>query len=63
MLEMDYSPLLLSLKVAAISTFFVFLAGVLIAYLLAKRDFFGKSILEALFLLPLVLPPTVVVVG
>ncbi|ARD46923.1 molybdenum ABC transporter permease subunit [Sporosarcina sp. P37] len=60
---MDYSPLLLSLKVAAISTFFVFVAGVVIAYLLAKREFFGKSILEALFLLPLVLPPTVVGFG
>ena len=60
---MDYSPLLLSLKVAAISTFFVFVAGVFIAYFLSKRDFFGKSIVEALFLLPLVLPPTVVGFG
>jgi molybdate transport system permease protein len=54
---------LLSLKVAGISTFVVFLAGVLIARLLSRKNFFGKSFLESLLLLPLVLPPTVVGFG
>ncbi|KIL72789.1 molybdate ABC transporter permease subunit [Bacillus badius] len=63
MSTLSYTPLFLSLKVAAISTSIVFLAGVLFAYLLARRNFFGKSFVESLFLLPLVLPPTVVGFG
>lgn len=59
----SYSPLLLSLKVAGISTAIVFIIGVLFARLLARRDFMGKGFLEAIFLLPLVLPPTVVGFG
>lgn len=55
-----FSPLFLSLKVALISTFIVFTTGVFFARLLARRTFFGKSVIESLFLLPLVLPPTVV---
>ncbi|GKV68223.1 molybdenum ABC transporter permease subunit [Sporosarcina sp. NCCP-2716] len=60
---MDLQPLLLSAKVAAISTVIVFVLGVFLAHLFAKRQFFGKSVLESLFLLPLVLPPTVVGFG
>ena len=59
----DYTPLLLSLKVAAISTSIVFVVGVFFAYLFAKKQFFGKSIIESFFMLPLVLPPTVVGFG
>lgn len=57
---MDYSPLLLSLKVAAISTTVVFIFGVFFARVFARKQFFGKSVIEAIFMLPLVLPPTVV---
>ena len=60
MTDIDYSPLLLSLKVAAISTTFVFIAGVFFARLFAKKHFFGKTVIESFFMLPLVLPPTVV---
>ncbi len=56
-------PLWLSLKTAMISTLIVFLIGVSLAYIISKRNFFGKSIIEAIFLLPLVLPPTVVGFG
>ncbi|QUW20338.1 molybdate ABC transporter permease subunit [Sporosarcina sp. Marseille-Q4063] len=59
----DYSPLLLSLKVAGISTFFVFIFGVFFAHLFSRKKFFGKSVIESLFMLPLVLPPTVVGFG
>ncbi len=59
----DVTPLLLSLKVAGIATFFVFISGVVLARLIARREFVGKSIVESIFLLPLVLPPTVVGFG
>ncbi|RAP25739.1 hypothetical protein C2W64_02354 [Brevibacillus laterosporus] len=61
--DISYSPLYLSLQVAGISTIVVFISGLFIAYWFSRRQFFGKSILEALFLLPLVLPPTVVGFG
>lgn len=56
----DMSPLFLSLKVAAISTICVFIVSVALARLMVRKDFFGKSIVDALILLPLVLPPTVI---
>ncbi|WOV89010.1 molybdate ABC transporter permease subunit [Sporosarcina oncorhynchi] len=59
----DYSPLVLSLKVAVISTSIVFVLGVFFAHQFARRDFFGKSIIESFFMMPLVLPPTVVGFG
>ena len=59
----DLSPLVLSLRVASISTLAVFIIGVALARLMNRREFFGKSAAEALILLPLVLPPTVVGFG
>ncbi len=56
----DLSPLFLSLKVASISTVFVFIVSIALARLMVRRDFYGKSIVDALILLPLVLPPTVI---
>lgn len=53
------SPLMLTLKIASISTVFVAILGILIAYVLAKREFTGKWLAEVLVTLPLVLPPTV----
>jgi molybdate transport system permease protein len=58
-LQMVMSPLLLTLKIAVISTVFVTVLGILIAYLLAKREFTGKWLADVLVTLPLVLPPTV----
>ena len=49
----------LSLQVAVASTGLIILTGVPIAYLLARRDFRGKELIDVLFTLPLVLPPTV----
>lgn len=56
---MDWDPLWLSLRVAFLATLFTFLLGILAAYLTVKLRY-GKSILDGLFTLPLVLPPTVV---
>ncbi|TGB01301.1 molybdate ABC transporter permease subunit [Halobacillus salinus] len=60
---MSYSPLFLSLKIATIATIIVFLLGVLSARIISRRIFPGKSIVESVLLLPLVLPPTVVGFG
>ncbi len=49
----------LSLQVASMATFFVVLVGTIIAYTLARKEFRGKELLDVLFTLPLVLPPTV----
>lgn len=54
---------MLSIKVAAIATIIVFIVGTLFARLLSRKEFPGKTVIESLFLLPLVLPPTVVGFG
>ncbi|MDY9927405.1 molybdate ABC transporter permease subunit [Methanosarcina sp.] len=58
-LQVVMSPLMLTLKIAAVSTFFVAFLGILIAYVLAKKEFTGKWLADVLVTLPLVLPPTV----
>ncbi len=54
-----WTALRLSLEVALLASFLLLLVGVPLAWLLAFRHFPGKPLLEAVFLLPLVLPPTV----
>jgi len=49
----------LSFQVAAVATFFTIIFGGTMAYFLAQRNFRGKELLDMLFTLPLVLPPTV----
>ncbi|MEI3612095.1 molybdate ABC transporter permease subunit [Pseudogracilibacillus sp. SO30301A] len=61
--QINFFPLWLSLKTAGISTVIVFFTGILFSYFIVRRDFWGKSVVEAIFLLPLVLPPTVVGFG
>ena len=56
---MDYSPLWLSLRVAFLATLMTFILGVLAAWLTVKLRR-GKGIVDGLFTLPLVLPPTTV---
>ena len=56
---MDWFPLWLSLRVAAVSTLISVGLGLWIAYVLANRQFRGKELLDAAVTLPLVLPPTV----
>lgn len=53
------TPLLLSLRVAALAVAIVLAAGAAAARLMAGRDFPGKVAVDAVFTLPLVLPPTV----
>ncbi len=56
---MDYFPLLLSLWVSVIATFIIAVFGTLIAYALARKRFFGRTMLDAFTTLPMILPPTV----
>ncbi len=55
----DWYPLWLSLRVATVATVIAAVVGVGFAYLLAKGRFRGRSLLEAVLTLPIVLPPTV----
>ena len=56
---MDYSPLVISLKVAIIATIITYVFGLLAARLVVSMKH-GKTLLDCIFSLPLVLPPTVV---
>ncbi len=49
----------LSVQVAAVATMFVVIVGLSAAYVLSRKDFLGKELLDILLTLPLVLPPTV----
>lgn len=60
MSTIDWSPLLLSLKVSAFATALALVIGVALGWLFARKPFPGSSVLEAAFMLPLVLPPTVI---
>ena len=55
----ETATILLSLKVAATAALASLPAGIAVGWLLARRRFFGKSLLDALVHLPLVLPPVV----
>ena len=61
MLSLDeLGIILLSLKVALASVVFSLPLAVAVAFLLARADFPGKTLIDALVHLPLVLPPVVV---
>jgi molybdate transport system permease protein len=55
----DWQPLFLSLKLAAVSTFLLIILAAPLAYALSLARFVGKAFLEALINLPMALPPTV----
>ena len=56
---MDFFPIALSLQVSACATALAIAIGVPLAWLLARRRFPGRDLLEAVVVLPLILPPTV----
>lgn len=57
--QIDWFPLILSIRIALIATAFVILIGVALGWLLARKRFWGRELLDAVATLPLVLPPTV----
>ena len=58
-MAVNWFPLWLSLRVAALATLVSLALGLWIAYVLANRKYRGKELLDAVVTLPLVLPPTV----
>lgn len=56
---MVLSPIIISLKVALVSTIFTLIVGVFLARIFTKYEFKGKDFLEVLVILPMVLPPSV----
>jgi len=56
---MDWQALTLSLKLAAVTLVVLLPVGLWLGRWLAYRQFKGKALVEALVVLPLVLPPTV----
>ncbi|MGE5850254.1 MAG: molybdate ABC transporter permease subunit [Candidatus Methylomirabilota bacterium] len=57
---MDLFPIFLSLRVATLSTFLAGVLGVGLAWVLTRTRFPGRTLLESVVILPLILPPTVV---
>lgn len=58
--EAFWPPVLLSLQVAFLASLIAAVAGIAAARWMSKRIFRGKTLLETAFMLPLVLPPTVI---
>ena len=63
MTDSFWSPVLLSLQVAGCSTVLVVVLGTVLGRVFARRAFRGKTLLETLLLVPMVLPPTVIGFG
>ena len=56
---MDWTPVLLSLRVGLTALAFVFVLGTLAARVMSRRHFAGRDVVDGLLVLPLVLPPVV----
>jgi molybdate transport system permease protein len=57
--DAEWTAILLSIRIAIVATLGALPFGVAIGYLLARKNFWGKSVLDSIVLLPLVLPPVV----
>src|SRR6202167_195351 len=55
----DWTAVALSLRIAVVATACALPFGIAIAWLLARKNFWGKTLLDGLVFLPLVLPPVV----
>ncbi|HMK81561.1 MAG TPA: molybdate ABC transporter permease subunit [Xanthobacteraceae bacterium] len=55
----EWTAVLLSLRIAVVATTVALPFGIAIAWLLARKDFWGKALLDGVVHLPLVLPPVV----
>lgn len=58
---MDWTPILISMKTASLSILITFFIGLIVAWVIVKiKNDSIKIVLDGIFTLPLVLPPTVV---
>src|SRR3954468_2402863 len=55
----EWTAVLLSLRIAVVATLAALPFGIAIAWVLARKDFWGKALVDGLVHLPLVLPPVV----
>ena len=55
----EWIAIRLSLRIAIVATVVALPFGIAVAWLLARKDFWGKSLLDGIVHLPLVLPPVV----
>jgi molybdate transport system permease protein len=55
----DWTAIALSLRIALVATLVTLPFGIAIATLLARKNFWGKTLVDAVVYLPLVLPPVV----
>ena len=58
-MEMAWSALSLSLQVAGWATLLNLVLGIGVGYLLARKRFVGRDLIDTLLTLPMVMPPTV----
>lgn len=57
MTDFEINALLLSIKIGILSTILILVPGIFMGWVLAKKNFFGKIIVDSLIYLPLVIPP------
>jgi len=55
----EWTAVALSLRIAVVATAFALPFGIAIGWVLARKSFWGKTLLDGLVFLPLVLPPVV----
>ena len=55
----EWTAVALSLRIAVVATFVSLPFGIAVAWVLARKDFWGKALLDGVVHLPLVLPPVV----
>jgi molybdate transport system permease protein len=55
----EWTAILLSLRIAVVATLVALPFGIALAWLLARKNFWGKALLDGVIHLPLVLPPVV----
>ena len=58
-MDFDITPLWVSAKTSILATFIAFFLAILVAYFMDKKNTRLSSFLDTLFILPMVLPPTV----
>lgn len=58
-MDIAWTALFLSLKIAGWAILINLILGISVGYLLARKQFYGKELLDTLLTLPMVMPPTV----
>lgn len=59
MIDIAWVALILSLKIAGWAILINLILGIAVGYLLARKKFYGKELLDTILTLPMVMPPTV----